>query len=376
MASWTYDLAVSVEPQAQTEWCWAAVALGVSEFFDPTTTWTQCRIVCTELQDDSCCADGSTTACNQPGSLEQALAITGNLQGAATPPLSQDEVAAELAAGRPVCARIGWRDGGAHFVAITAVDTATNRLLIQDPETKSADSRGSDWQYDAFRDNYRARGEWTNSFLTQAASANHNLLGGAGPPSRGATPPVPPGVAEALHRGIARFRSGALRARTFRKRSRSARDTVHDVYFGSLNGFAGDDGLQRAIFVGWRRLHADASGVASSEVNVTEDGRLTAAHVTAGPHAIGTALELKRVRGLGEGGVFFEVRYLRIPAVHIAALWLKHPDDARDVIIPLAPVPHPIVAGKRYARSAFEEAVRPLARRRQSFDEPQRSATQ
>jgi len=57
----------------------------------------------------------------------------------------------------------------------------------------------------------------------------------------------------------------------------------------------------------------------------------------------------------------FELAQLRIPALHVKAVWLKDKSGAGDVVIPIAPA-HPALApGRRYSAREFIAALRPAA---------------
>lgn len=90
-----------MEPQMQTEWCWAAVAVSVARFYQPTNTIEQCQVVNGELGRDDCCGGGVFTGCNIPYTLDTALGQVGHLSR----PIERDptpfqEVEAEIVNGR------------------------------------------------------------------------------------------------------------------------------------------------------------------------------------------------------------------------------------------------------------------------------------
>jgi len=123
--------------QSQTQWCWAAVTVSTSLCYDPSSSWTQCRLADAELGVDGCCNDGR--ACNVPSSLASALTRTSNQQ-AGSPvggPISRQALRDEIDADRPVPIRLLNTDGvSAHFVVITGYDPRADGdvdLRIQDP---------------------------------------------------------------------------------------------------------------------------------------------------------------------------------------------------------------------------------------------------
>jgi hypothetical protein len=57
----------------------------------------------------------------------------------------------------------------------------------------------------------------------------------------------------------------------------------------------------------------------------------------------------------------FEAAVLEVPVLHIVAVWLKDTAHHHDLVVPLAPVFPPIVAGHRYTAAEFLSVLRPLA---------------
>jgi hypothetical protein len=157
-------LALSVQAQLQSQWCWAACSTGVSHFYDAGSSWTQCTVVNAELAQTSCCRDGSTGQCNRPWYLDRALTRTSNFarRAAGTAPLST--IRSQIDAGRPVGARIGWDGGGGHFVVISGcLDDATGMLEVRDPMYGT-----SELSFASFASSYQGSGSWTHTYYTHA----------------------------------------------------------------------------------------------------------------------------------------------------------------------------------------------------------------
>jgi len=95
------DLSFVMEPQAQDNWCWAAVAVSVAAFYSPATPWTQCALADAALQRDDCCGDGASGLCNVPWYLERSLAGVGRLNSLTHSALSFVAVMDEIDAGNP-----------------------------------------------------------------------------------------------------------------------------------------------------------------------------------------------------------------------------------------------------------------------------------
>jgi len=57
----------------------------------------------------------------------------------------------------------------------------------------------------------------------------------------------------------------------------------------------------------------------------------------------------------------FELAQLRIPALHVKAVWLKDKGGTSDVVIPIAPTDPALTAGRRYSVQELLAALRPAA---------------
>ena len=116
-----------------------------------------------ELGQTGCCQTGSAGQCNQPWYLDRALKRTGNLgrRVAGAAPLSA--IRAQLAAGRPVGARIGWAGGGGHFVVISGcLNDATGILEVRDSMYGT-----SEISIASFASSYQGSGSWTHTYYTE-----------------------------------------------------------------------------------------------------------------------------------------------------------------------------------------------------------------
>ncbi len=160
----------NMQQQEHSEWCWAAVTASVDQFFNPESTWCQCRLAnrmakAVKLKVKACgtCQKpkGVPEKCNHPWVLDRPLKIVGRLKGnLKLKPLSFAQIEKKIKAGRPVCARVQWGPGpDGHFVVISGCDTAKsgNRYVdVEDPLNGS-----STWLFDEFLVNYQyAQGTW------------------------------------------------------------------------------------------------------------------------------------------------------------------------------------------------------------------------
>ena len=145
-----------IQPQKQSEWCWAATAASVAQYFDPTTTLEQCDVVNILENVSDCCANPSSY--NQPADLASAIQTVGCLRLSLDRALTFDELRQEIDAGRPVCAGIAWDSGGGHAVLITAynvLSSGSHHIHVEDPLNPSGDV-----DFDEFSNAYHGDGKW------------------------------------------------------------------------------------------------------------------------------------------------------------------------------------------------------------------------
>ena len=162
-------LSFNMETQLQTEWCWAAVAVSVARFYMPTNLIQQCHVANGEFGRDDCCGGGVFTGCNIPHTLDTALCQVGHLSRPAEENSTLfPQVESEIMNQRPLGCRIGWFDGGGHFVVLhgASTDFSTGSpkhwVAVADPLFGP-----SDYLIDNFTDSYRQEGSWTHSYFTQ-----------------------------------------------------------------------------------------------------------------------------------------------------------------------------------------------------------------
>jgi hypothetical protein len=153
-----------MQPQEDSNWCWAAVAVSVAQFYNAATAWSsQCDLASTELG-KVCCPPKSNPACNVPWYLDTSLARVGNLKrwAAGSQPLAA--IRAEIDADRPLGVRIGWSIGGGHFVAVSGywASSAGDVVTVEDPLFGR-----STWALSMFQSGYQGHGSWTHSYWTQ-----------------------------------------------------------------------------------------------------------------------------------------------------------------------------------------------------------------
>jgi hypothetical protein len=77
-------LALVMQDQSQSNWCWAAVAASVDAFLGGQGSpgvMSQCQVANAVLGQSTCCTNGGSDACNVDSYLDQALAAVGHSNG-------------------------------------------------------------------------------------------------------------------------------------------------------------------------------------------------------------------------------------------------------------------------------------------------------
>jgi len=158
------NLRFTMQSQLQSNWCWAATSTSTSLFYNPRSTWTQCKVVNAELNQTSCCKKGNSSQCNVPWYLDRALTRTANFGSMIAGPLSLKALRKEIEAKRPVGVRIGWKAGGGHFVVIDGISDRGKEetISVRDPIYGS-----SSYSFTAFSKSYQGTGQWTHTYKTQ-----------------------------------------------------------------------------------------------------------------------------------------------------------------------------------------------------------------
>ncbi len=162
LAQW-HRVSFLLQNQSQIEWCWAAGIVNIDQFFNQTSTLTQCTVANTILSQQECCLNPSCSACDQPHSMTNALTVTAHLQMHVTRSLTYSEIKTEIDSGKPICAHISWivsgvSEGG-HLPMIIGYRDALETLAIADPLYGLAEI-----DYSVFKDSYRQVGHWDESY--------------------------------------------------------------------------------------------------------------------------------------------------------------------------------------------------------------------
>jgi len=112
----------TVQPQQETNWCWAAVATSIAHYYNSASTVTQCEVANEQLGRTDCCQNPASKNCNVYGYLDQALSYVGHLDSKQGSAATYAAVSAAIDAGTPPCIRVAWSGGGAHFIGIYGIE--------------------------------------------------------------------------------------------------------------------------------------------------------------------------------------------------------------------------------------------------------------
>lgn len=168
---------MQMEIQKEHFWCWAAVAVSVHNFLNPKQApLTQGQIATSVLDLENQIPPGvdcskTPDLCNFTALLEDALTISGNLKPEGVRQnehLVVDSVKHWVDAGLPLCARIVWHRGGAHFIALDGyreLPSGVQQIHVQDPNF------GPSFQnYEDLVSDYPPGGNWQDTYLTKVGT--------------------------------------------------------------------------------------------------------------------------------------------------------------------------------------------------------------
>ena len=155
---------LTVQAQLQSQWCWAACSTSVSHFYDSGSTWRQCDVANAQLGRSDCCGVGGSSACDVYGFLDDALRRVGHFNRVAAAAADFGAGRKEVDAGRPLCLRVAWSGGGAHFLALIGyLAEDVGYVTVDDPIYGK-----SDVACDILKTSYQGSGSWTHSYYTKA----------------------------------------------------------------------------------------------------------------------------------------------------------------------------------------------------------------
>lgn len=160
------ELHLDMEHQEQDQWCWAAVAVSVGNFYDEDRDLEQCAVVNDSFDREDCCGDVVPSACNQPNLIEDVIRDLGNLDQYYGEDIDFDAVTGEIDAGSPVVVGIDWGDDSGHYVAIDGYSVGATGDLIN---VKDPWDGGGIFIFDDFPASINADATWDETCTTKAA---------------------------------------------------------------------------------------------------------------------------------------------------------------------------------------------------------------
>ena len=162
-------LQFSMQGQQQSNWCWAATAASVSQYYGVNPVMTQCQIASKCLDMDCCITplppppppnwDGNITY-----ALDVALRVSQHLaEGPTSDVLPFSSIMSEIDGGKPVCCHVSWDSDNGHFNAIVGYYNDDNQDVVVCDSLLGEHTL----PYAMFVNNYNGGGTWDNSYLTK-----------------------------------------------------------------------------------------------------------------------------------------------------------------------------------------------------------------
>lgn len=342
----------TMQAQLASNWCWAAASNSVSHFYWSSSTWKQCTIANAELGRTDACNTPIPSGANVPWYLDKALIRTKNFVSITTGRAPFAVIRAEIDAGRPVGARIGWSGGGGHFMVICgySVWRGTQWVYIDDPIYGS-----SHLTLDDFSTNYQGSGTWTHYYLTKSyrrwswfdMDLPHHVF---------------TNVWEARQQMLLADATDPERLQDAEP-DQSRFGLAQPTYSLGLDRLlAGDIGEARRVGA---RVFEAAQGkpVAFFDVDDSERGTVRSASRSEARLNAFTAAIDSAARLVAAGGEGTTTRILQIPALNFEALWVV-PREGESVLAPTLGAAG-LEPGQTYpieeALAALREAAQPLA---------------
>ena len=161
----------TVESQQKSNWCWAAIAASVGRFYGTTYLSQENVASQTPSNTSSLLSDqlNKQESNNQQRTLDESLKLVSCYSHWSLGRPSFERLLLEVGAGRLVCVRIEWLEGGAHYLVVKGINPGEQLLHIEDSLHGP-----SVVPYNTFPKLYQGLGAiWTETFWT-APPAQHN----------------------------------------------------------------------------------------------------------------------------------------------------------------------------------------------------------
>lgn len=154
----------TIQKQQQSQWCWAAVTVSIRDYYGHTTQLSQCQLVNSYVGLTTCCANGSSSSCNQPNNTAGALAFVGHLEKNLNGSISFKAVQEQIVLDRPIGIRILWAGSGAHAIVVDGYSSSDGEQWVFGDDPGSGDCFL--YTYSAFQTSYSGTGTWNATRFT------------------------------------------------------------------------------------------------------------------------------------------------------------------------------------------------------------------
>ncbi len=183
--------------------------------------------------------------------------------------------------------------------------------------------------------------------------------------------PLPQSTLDALQRGLAQTRGvAAMPAMPAIAMNLTSAHAAHwpdglpqETFNLGLDAVVAKRGLGAAEATGWHVLlgAAGRNPTVSAELHSAAGGD-TFSGLHFGPFGARAldAFRAAEAHPTVRGGDYVP-RMLRVPALFVVALWLKHQGGGDDIVIPLEPVPPGLTAGRHYTAAEFADELHTLS---------------
>ena len=320
---WDASLDFALERQNGLNWCWAAVAKGIVDYYGGSPR-KQCEYATTFLrQEKSCCGRSvPPPRCDVAHDVDTVLAQCDVLASPLHRPVKLETLRRELERDRPVVALFRF-PSAVHAVVICAVGVAEDRIGFCDPWFGPALAH---LDASTFAKAYAGRGAWFYTVLTR-----------------------PPHGAE--RRATVSLLRDRLPRRDADHRPRSkerSKPVEIDLYELDALRLANGAGL----------LSAERVARESFALNLLHDGGDASLRLQRELTALREEIDARLETG-------FDVRIVRCFALKLEALWFTDPSDTdhrRDHYVAIPRVPYYLEAGREYGVGDMTSALVHAAR--------------
>jgi hypothetical protein len=338
--------------QTQTNWCWAATSTSVSRFYWHFSGWSQCKVAGAELDRTDCCNSTVPGPCNVPWYLDRALTRTNNYVSMMSGQASFATVRAELDAGRPVGARIGWSGGGGHFMVIYGYSRmgTTDYFDIDDPIYGKSHITVAE-----FSSNSPGSGTWTHTYFTKSFKLPIKVV-------------FPSDLYLTLIREVRPLLDVKIDPTFDGGRSAETEKAhlggVQRVYSLGRDSLTGRKATRKGPEAVALRVFEVKDETAQAYFDLSDEEKPRLLQMSSSAHYLESySRALSQALAAVDEEKEAELRTLRVPALNFEALWLSYDTEEDDVIIPMRPAEgltlnEPVPYAK--AMDALREAAKSL----------------